>query len=530
VSAHADQRPVVLAERGVGGYCQYRIPALTATKDAVLCAFDARLNLDDLPAPIDLLLRRSTDSGRTWSDPQVVRTGTGFEGFGDPSLLSDPQSGRILLFHSATIFAGFFESSDSLDDADPHAQHADLAISDDDGHSWRHVRLSSALRASGNTHLTEGERISGLFATSGAGCALTEGPHAGRLVQPFVLRVGARIEVACALSDDHGETWRLSAPVPTPEGVELNESSIAALPGGALVLHSRGTGCRWQAISRDGGETFAPADAIADLVDSGTNGSVLAVGGELFASHTADPDLRRRATISRSNDGGQSWQEARVVAAGAAGYTQLAALPDGGIGIVYEANGYQQIRFERFSPSDLPAGASGSGEPSTAAPARGWIPARAPGWKREIAGPLAIDVVLRSITPAEPAEETGPTHEIDLAGYTEIPTTVFKEIGLDRSQTVQVLRTRGGLTAPFSAGIHAGETLTFHARARNISDQALEVDWAGQTRALGPGESWVRRDLRRTLDAPLAADADPVELADISAAARAGDSAARPRH
>lgn len=525
MSAHGEQRPVVLAERGVGGYCQYRIPALTATKDAVLCAFDARLNLDDLPAPIDLLLRRSNDSGRTWSDPQVVRTGTGFEGFGDPSLLTDPRSGRVLLFHSATIFAGFFESSDSLDDADPHAQHADLAISDDGGHSWRHVRLSSALRASGNARLTGGERISGLFATSGAGCALTEGPHAGRLVQPFVLRVGTRIAVACALSDDHGETWRLGAPIPTPEGAELNESSVAALPGGTLVLHSRGTGCRWQAISRDGGETFGPAVAVADLVDSGTNGSVLALGGELFASHTADPDLRRRATISRSSDGGQSWQEARVVAPGAAGYTQLAKLPDGGIGIVYEANGYQQILFERFSPSDLPA----AGEPSAAARARDWTPARAPGWKREIAGPLAIDAVLRSITPAEPAEETGPTHEIDLAGYTEIPTTVFKEIGLDRSQTVQVLRTRDGLAAPFSAGIHAGETLTFHARVRNISDQPLKVDWAGQTRDLSPGESWVRRDLRRTLNTPLAGEADPVDLADISAAARAGDSAARRR-
>ena len=516
MSADGGPGPVVLAERGVGGYCQYRIPALTATTDAVLCAFDARLNLDDLPAPIDLLLRRSSDSGRSWSDPQIVRTGTGFEGFGDPSLLTDPTSGRVLLFHSATIFAGFFESSDSLDDADPHAQHADLGISDDGGHSWRHVRLSSTLRASGNAHLTGGERISGLFATSGAGCALTGGPHAGRLVQPFVLRVGARIEVACALSDDHGETWRLGAPVPTPEGAELNESSVAALPGGALVLHSRGTGCRWQAMSHDGGETFAPAVAAADLVDSGTNGSVLAVGGELFASHTADPNLRRRATISRSSDGGHSWREARVVAAGAAGYTQLAELPDGGIGIIYEANGYQQILFERFSRSELRA------QPLEAV-------GRGPGWKRESAGPLAIDVVLRSITPPEPAEETGPTHEIDLTGYTEIPTTVFKEIGLDRSQTVQVLRTREGLAAWFSAGIHAGETLTFHARVHNTSAEPLEVDWAGQTRVLGPRECWVRRDLRRTLDAPLSGEVDPVELADVSAVARAGDSAAQSR-
>src|SRR5699024_8198729 len=179
--------------------------------------------------------------------------------------------------------------------------------------------------------------------------------------------------------------------------------------------------------------------------------------------------------------------EALVVAAGAAGYTQLAELPDGGIGIVYEANGYQQILFERFSRSELRA--------QTLETAGG-----APGWKRKIAGPLAIDVVLRSITPAEPAEETGPTHEIDLAGYTDIPTTVFKEIGLDRSQTVQVLRTREGHAARVSAGRHAGGALTRHARGWHPSGLPLDVDWAGQTRALGPGECWVRRDLRRTLD------------------------------
>src|SRR5699024_8304222 len=177
LSPDAAPGPVALAERGVRGARQNRIAALSAPTDEVLAAFGARLNLDDLPAPIGLLLRRSTDSGRSWSGPQIVRTGTGFEGFGDPSLLTDPTSGRVLLFHSATIFAGFFESSDSLDDADPHAQHADLGISDDGGHSWRHVRLSSTLRASGNAHLTGGERISGLFATSGAGCALTGGPH-----------------------------------------------------------------------------------------------------------------------------------------------------------------------------------------------------------------------------------------------------------------------------------------------------------------------------------------------------------------
>lgn len=55
----------VLARRGVGGYRQYRIPALATAGQVVLCAYDGRPDLDDLPAPIDLLLRRSEDGGHT---------------------------------------------------------------------------------------------------------------------------------------------------------------------------------------------------------------------------------------------------------------------------------------------------------------------------------------------------------------------------------------------------------------------------------------------------------------------------------
>ena len=59
----------VLAVRGHAGYRQYRIPALAVTaQGTLLAAYDGRPNLDDLPSPIDLLVRRSTDNGQNW-DP-----------------------------------------------------------------------------------------------------------------------------------------------------------------------------------------------------------------------------------------------------------------------------------------------------------------------------------------------------------------------------------------------------------------------------------------------------------------------------
>ncbi|MPV48935.1 exo-alpha-sialidase [Pseudactinotalea sp. HY160] len=491
---------VVLAERGVGGYRQYRIPALAATATTTLCAFDGRHDFDDLPAPIDLLLRRSSDSGATWEEPKVVRRGTGHEGFGDPSLLADPATGRVFLFHSATERAGFFESGDGEDPADPMLQHADVSVSEDEGRTWRHERLTAPLRRSGNAVL-DGERIAGMFAAAGAGCAITAGPHAGRLVQVYVLRIGGRIDVACAVSDDHGGSWRLGRPIGhgrEAAPVELNESSVCMLADGSLLLHSRGPGHRLETRSRDGGETFGPVTAARDLPDSGTNGSVLApaAGPELYASHTAGPDLRRGAQISRSDDRGHTWSAVRVLEPGSAGYTRLAELPDGRIGVVYEADGYQEIRFEAYAREELldprrtPRGAP--------------VPAGATGWARANAGGVVVDLVLRSILPARPASPhewsgTEPVHVIDLSEFAGIGAAVFKEIGrAPGAGDLQVLRTRAALDrnlGPARPGIGAGDLVLVHGRAWNGTGRPLRVTWDGRSRDLEPGECWVRRDL-----------------------------------
>ena len=136
----------VLAERGRGGYRQYRIPALAVTpRGTLLAAYDGRPNLDDLPSPIDLLLRRSLDSGQSWQDQQVVRTGVGLEGYGDPSLLVDAETGRVFMFHAAGTRAGFFEAAAGVGN-DDGIQHCDVSYSDDDGLTWQHRRLTAQLK------------------------------------------------------------------------------------------------------------------------------------------------------------------------------------------------------------------------------------------------------------------------------------------------------------------------------------------------------------------------------------------------
>lgn len=517
----------LIARRGVGSHRQYRIPALavvpggTHEQAVVLCAYDGRADLDDLPAPIDLLLRRSLDGGETWEDPRPVRTGTGFAGFGDPSLMVDPATGTVFLFHSAGERAGFFESGTGEDDADPDLLHCDVSVSRDAGLTWEHRRLTSGLRRTGNAHLaslpclrghspsTGAPRIAGMFAASGAGCAVTTGSHAGRLVQPYVLRIDGRIDVACAYSDDLGATWQLGSPIVSTRRAagdqdvpDLNESAVCMLPDGSVLLHSRGTPHRLATVSTDGGETFGPVAPVPDLGDPSVNGSVIALAhspGTLLASHCDDPDLRRNLTVSRSVDGGASWQPIHRVEPGAAAYSQLAELPDGQVGIAYEADGYQDIRFEILDPdaaSLTTAGDSGGAEDDlTSGPAAGWV-------RTSSEHGVTVELLLRSIVPARPEQwvESGPTHTIDLSTFADVDPSVFKEIGTDReAESTQVLRSRESLEAnlgPVSPGLHEGDELEIHARVRNEGAEPRTLRWNGATRTLAVGEHWVRRDLR----------------------------------
>ena len=64
----------------------YRIPGVITAKDgSIVAVTDKRkYNQGDLPEDIDIVCRRSTDGGHTWSEPYTIAQGTGYNhGFGD---------------------------------------------------------------------------------------------------------------------------------------------------------------------------------------------------------------------------------------------------------------------------------------------------------------------------------------------------------------------------------------------------------------------------------------------------------------
>ncbi|WP_442544578.1 sialidase family protein [Arthrobacter sp. KN11-1C] len=468
----------VLAVRGVGGYRQYRIPALAvSTAGTVLAAYDGRPNLDDLPNPIDLLLRRSTDNGRSWEEQLVVRSGSGLNGYGDPSLLVDAVTGRIFMFHAAGTHAGFFEAVRGLE-PDDNVQHCDVSFSDDDGVTWQHRRLTDQLKSGRGGAGDRG--ITGIFAAAGQGIQMHTGPFAGRLVQQFVVLVDGEIMAASAYSDDHGENWTLGSLIGKgPDGVDPNETKVACLDDGRLLLHSRATPRRLAAISHDGGETWSQLEPVEDLPDPSDNGSLvrfdglpgvasLAIPGTnswVLASNNQDTSLRRNTVLSLSTDNGASWPAKLVLCEGSSAYSTAARLPDGNIGVLYERQGYREIVFVSLPVEQLTEQLSG------AAGAFAGAPETRP-------DPLEFHMELRSITPGRPAvwQNAGEFHVIAADNDGDWDVQTWKEIGQGYSaEQAQVLGTREAQDlnyGPIIPGYKAGDILAFTGRARNLGTQA----------------------------------------------------------
>lgn len=343
-----------IASRGEGGWLRYRIPSLTqAPNGDLLAIYDGRPTMADLPSNITLLMRRSSDGGRTWGAQTIIRQEAAPNGFGDPSVLVDRVTGKVFVFYAASINAGFASSGTGSDPADPNVLHADYSVSSDNGTTWTHHRITSALKA-GKTNW------GGMFAASGEGIQLRHGEHAGRLIQQYTVRIGSGNYAVSAYSDDHGATWKTSAPV----GPGADENKTVELSHGDVLLNSRAAPYRRVATSTDGGATYSSFVQDTELPDPANNGSIIRAYPEasasdpkskiLLFSNSANSNVRRNLTVRMSCDDGQTWPVSKVVQSGASAYSTLTALrgSDGKLGgrygLLYERDGYRHLSYTSF--------------------------------------------------------------------------------------------------------------------------------------------------------------------------------------
>ncbi|MGW2951971.1 exo-alpha-sialidase [Streptomyces eurythermus] len=342
------------------GYACFRIPAVVRTNDGTLLAFaEGRvLNCGDA-ADIDIVLKRSTDGGRTWGPLQVVNEGAG-DTHGNPAPVVDRDTGRIWLAETYNTGRGDSAGCRVPCDRTPHLQY-----SDDDGGTWSAPRDLSPeiLPADWNSWYATGPVH---------GIQLTRGRYAGRLVLGVNTETwdGTRVtanHAALIVSDDHGGHWRIGATDTWPIAADgtfrqkPSELTLAERADGSVLVSGReqdGTdlGHRTQAVGRDGGTAFTgPFRALPDLYAPQVQGSMLRLGDRLLLACPGDPDRRRTMMIRSSYDGGRTWDgvdRGTVVTTDWSGYSDLVRIGSTAVGLLYEGgtvDARDEIRFVRFT-------------------------------------------------------------------------------------------------------------------------------------------------------------------------------------
>jgi sialidase-1 len=329
---------------GENGYHTYRIPALIVTRKGTLLAFsEGRSDGQGDSGAIHTLLRRSADGGRFWSPQQVVAAHGG-DTLGNPCPVLDRKTGVIWLLLTGN--PGDARESDILKGQGSGTRTVWVTSSADDGRSWTPVaEISRDVKPAGWTWYATGP---------GNGIQL----RGGRLVIPCNHAVlGSEVISSHVIySDDHGATWKLGGTL----SPGTDESAVVELLDGQMLINMRnGAGTpRARAVARSGdkGETWSAVEYDPALVEPVCQASILRWGkgrrSRILFSNPADPRRRVRMTVRASADEGKTWPVSRVVHEGPAGYSSLAVLRDGTIGLLFERGerGYKEtVTFARFS-------------------------------------------------------------------------------------------------------------------------------------------------------------------------------------
>jgi sialidase-1 len=367
-------------EDGIG---QHFVYGLTVTKKGTVLAFcEGRIKPGD-HTPHHLLLKRSVDSGLTWSDDIFIEWSDGAffrnveeegktECWANPAAVVDQKTGRAFIFYVLN------EGS-----KDQKWTRVFYRYSDDDGKTW----LPDASHG-GRVEITsifKDNPYGWTFHMPGPGHGIqlarqrdAQRSKNGRLIVPFWSRTalgGKRhYGVFAVYSDDHGKTWKLGGVAGREYG--MNESRIAELPDGRLVINGRGAAAehnlagentlpaRLYAYSEDGGETFSKTEARHNLSYFRTDSSLisypLGVGRDaMLFSYPGSRTARERMTVSVSLDQGESWAQHKLIYEGPSTYSDLVVLPDRTIGLLYgkdrsagEKSGAsmpKQVVFARFN-------------------------------------------------------------------------------------------------------------------------------------------------------------------------------------
>ncbi|MEK6796235.1 MAG: sialidase family protein [Spirochaetota bacterium] len=295
-------------------------------------------------APIDILMRRSTDNGATWDAPRVIVDHRTFESMGvthegghstinNFTTIADRSGAVHALF--CVNYARCYHMR-SLDDGVSFSEVVDIT------HAFE------ALRAKYDWNV--------IAVGPGHGIQLS----GGRLIASVWLSTGGKHHrpsaVASIVSDDGGASWQCGDIVGLHGGEFINpsETVLAELSDGRVYFNIRSESVRHRrlvSISPNGTSKWTSPVFDDALIDPVCMGSIIRVSGDrpriVFAC-PAPHDLsqqwygclyeRENLTLYMSSDDCRTWGAKRTLEKGYAGYSDLAYTNDGHILCFYECD------------------------------------------------------------------------------------------------------------------------------------------------------------------------------------------------
>ena len=336
---------VDLFQAGQGGYSAYRIPGLIVTAKGTLLAYcEARSDRGDWGA-IDVVLRRSTDRGATWSAPKkapqvdgpiarnlaAAKQNLGKEGdvlYHNPIAIAD-RNGAIHFLFCMQYNRCFYTRSD--DDGETFANPREITATFDafrPEYAWQ-------ILATGPGH---GIQLKNNRLLVPVWLSLGTGGHAHR---PSCVSV--------IVSDDGGTNWRCGAIASNdPNPKNPNETTAVQLADGRVMLNMRHEGqsrLRGVTVSDNGDSGWSPLRFDSALPDPICEGSLVRLTEPPADSRTrllfVNPNNptgkeRKNMTVKLSYDEGLTWPVAKTIEPELGGYSDLAVGKDGTIYCLFE--------------------------------------------------------------------------------------------------------------------------------------------------------------------------------------------------
>ena len=343
-----------------GGRSNFRIPSIVAANDGTIFAFcnDRKNTVEDYAQEVTLVCARKKP-GCNW---EAVKELVSIPGWACSmgSAVYDGQTNTVMCSGNRIPVAlnefGKYtkeEIEKTEEEAQKRARSLNIASgqfiisSEDGGDTWN----DNPMIIENTEHIhwdgTKGS-IGGSCHGSAHGIQLKHGARQGRLICPSRTQIGhyndwEGLRKCCynnaVYSDDHGRTWKASAPVQLATG----EGTLIERGDGTILYNSRAyyqDQKRYLAVSRDGGETYGEFTADEFLLEErniGCNASFIRVEREDLADAYLLPEEAQAVTIfcnprsatrdhmtaCISFDDGASWTATRLIYAGPCAYSSL---------------------------------------------------------------------------------------------------------------------------------------------------------------------------------------------------------------